>query len=351
MRLRAGSAARGDALSSRGEIGLDEMHLTELWPYALIVVSGAALVMVLFMLLVAPRDTVGSPDRRARGRTKPRVGQPAAPVADPVREPSAGARATERLPPPEAVMPPPRSTGPAVPPIQPASRGQPAPVQNGGFGAALRSDERPAAAREEAGFDIPSFLRREAQSAVAEPVPLPAAPSVARPLANGLGSIAFDPPRNLREGDSAVLTVRLVRPQDEPAAMPPVVAGLRGGLAPAAMHLPVSATVSLSAARGTFRIEARSPLIQVLDERRPVSEWSFHVTPLKSGRQRLELTVAGVRSMGGTLEAVDQDVVPSMVAVRVNGRRLAIRAARIAAALLGVVIIAWVVAAYAGPPR
>lgn len=224
------------------------------------------------------------------------------------------------------------------------------PARDGGFGAALRTGERPAAAREEAGFDIPSFLRREAQPAVAEPPP-PAVPSAARPLANGLGSIAFDPPRDMREGDLTVLTVRLVRPQDEPAAIPPIIAGLRSALTPTTPHAAVSATVSLSAARGTFRIEARSPLVQVLDERRPVAEWSFHVTPLRSGRRRLELTVAGVRSVGGTLEAVDQDVVPSMVAVRVNGRHFAIRAARIAAALLGVVIIAWVVAAYAGPPR
>lgn len=329
------------------------MQLTELWPYALIVVSGAALVMVLFMLLVAPRDTAGSSTRaRSRGTARPRAGQPATPPGGPAGERNVAPGPGERLPPPEAVMPPPRSAGPAAAaPARPEPRGQPAPLQNGGFGAALRSEERPPAAREEAGFDIPSFLRREVQSAVAEPAPPPAAPSMVRPLANGLGSIAFDPPPNLREGDVAVLTIRLARPQDEPTAMPPVIPGLRGALASAVPHAAVSATVSLSAARGAFRIEARSPLIQVLDERRPVSEWSFHVTPLKAGRQRLELTVAGARSVGGTLEAVDQDVVPNMVAVRVNGRRIAMRAARIAAALLGVVIIAWVVAAYAGPPR
>ena len=112
-------------------------------------------------------------------------------------------------------------------------------------------------------------------------------------------SLVENVPRRMRAGAPTIVEVRIAR-----ADVPNVGAGMRGPGAPVHHDILVSKAVSLRlrAPDGGFTIEPASPETQWIDnELSPLKDefasWRWTVTPLRSGKARLQL-VAGARTVG-----------------------------------------------------
>lgn len=325
------------------------MQLAEYWPYALVVVSGAALIIVLVLLLgqpAAPNARRAARDREKRSasrvsggatvRSSSTGGGPAIP------HPTAG----------DASRPQSRERG--APNSSAEARSAPrrfsAPRENArhgaGFGAAAQAaagSAGHAGAHEEQDFDIPSFLKREMEAASIVPAVDPALALEGRPLESGLGRLSYSPPQRMRALVGETVVVRLRREDERPSA--PVTAALprfHGEVAAPREPKPqIGFAVELSAPAGTLRIQTRSPLLQVPGGPQGVAEWKFRVTPLVAGPQPLQLVVAGCRPGQGSLEIESQETVTVEIRVRPNGRRLVLRAAKIFAGGAAIAFLTW----------
>ena len=331
------------------------MQILELWPYALVALSGVALLVVVSMLLLTR-----SPDTRRRPAT--RLARPAAARKPASAEALSAPRLRPSAPAPQradpaasmvrqrtfSAVPDDRSpdSAAASPRIVP-SRSEPEPPRAAPMAA---REGRPAVVErvpDPAGeLQIPAFLRRQVapkEEEAAEPVA--EAPEDGHPLESQLGTLVYNPPETMRARVAETVTVRIVRDRGHEPAVAAAFVGLRGRGAARSQEIPTSAsmTVQLFGAHEAFHIEPRSPLMQVLDTRRGFAEWSFRVTPLQSGTQELELVVAGCRLAGGQIEAEDQETVVVRIRVRVNARSLAARVLRAVAATAGVALVTWLV--------
>ncbi|MCX5516599.1 hypothetical protein C3941_22045 [Kaistia algarum] len=350
------------------------MQLVEFWPYALIVASGAALAIVLLLLLRKPPRPKQrpAPGRRQAVATEPRSTGDAQRIAAALRAASAGGggRPAEKAAAPLIVQRAPAAgraalaggmrdagSAPVAASIResearPATRAEPR--RTADFAAAARAEERPSEA--EGHFDIPSFLRREAGPA------LPAATEAMPPLAeaeplaleSGLGRLVYNPRPAMRALESQIVAVRILRDPDAGAALAPAFSSLRSHAPVRAEDASGSASIAaqLFGPKGVFRIEPRSPLLQILDSRRNVAEWSFAVTPLKAGSHELELVVAGCRAVGGQIEMEEQEAIGARIYVRANWpdfvRRLGRGAVAAASVALVTLLVIWLVTLRAG---
>jgi hypothetical protein len=158
----------------------------------------------------------------------------------------------------------------------------------------------------------------------------------------------------MRALETEIVAVRILRDPDAGSALAPAFSSLRSHAPPRVEDASGCASIAaqLYGPRGAFRIEPRSPLLQILDSRRSVAEWSFAVTPLKAGSHELELVVAGCRAVGGQIETEDQEAIGARIYVRANGRDLVRRLGRGVVAAAGValftLLVIWLVTLRAG---
>jgi len=127
------------------------------------------------------------------------------------------------------------------------------------------------------------------------------------------GRILFNPPEEMKVGIEERVVVRLTKDITEN-----LTEGLKGAGAPQIEPIEVGTFMRVTLTGDSFDINALSSEEQVV---RPVgfTEWSWDVTPLKSGRQELHLTVT-VRILipGQDEQKIDWLVMDKQISVEVN---------------------------------
>ena len=111
----------------------------------------------------------------------------------------------------------------------------------------------------------------------------------------GLGNVAFNAPRELQSGETAVIELLVSRERPIRELQGEITAlGEREGAQIRLSNLIEARLTGLG-----FKIQA------VSDERQPVSRrditrWRWEIEPVRTGRQRLHLTVSAIVNVGGT---------------------------------------------------
>lgn len=241
----------------------------------------------------------------------------------------------------------------SIRPFEPVHRGAAASApRRDGFAAAAQAVAR-AAPQEDQDFEIPSFLKRDGE---AIPV-LPPAPELqpvgeGKRLESGLGRLVYAPPRRLRQLVASRVTVRIERDGEavlaRSAAMPRLWTAEPARAEPPA-DLPIG--VQLVAGTGSFRIETKSPLLQLIEGADGAAEWTFEVTPLSTGRATLTLVVAACRVAGGRVEVQAEERIAAPLRIAANGRRLVRQTGKIAAGMLAVALATWLATMHADTLR
>ena len=128
-----------------------------------------------------------------------------------------------------------------------------------------------------------------------------------------IGKILFNPRKEMKVGVKERVVVRLTQNLTED-----LTKGLKGRGQPQIEEIKVGTFMMAKLTGDNFYIKSLSTEEQVVGEE-GFTEWSWHVTPLKSGIQELHLTVT-VRVLipGQDEQKIDWDVMDKRISVKVN---------------------------------
>lgn len=146
------------------------------------------------------------------------------------------------------------------------------------------------------------------------------------------GSLAFRPPRQMREGVSAEVVIQVQRPSVPGAPG----SGLPGGGPPVVVPIEVSTAMTAELTGTAFTIEPSGPQRRTLTSARP-AEWRWTVTPTSFGTKTLRLRLAVVLVEDPETPLIPQVTYDEAIEVRVHPLHTAARLMRtVQGALTGV---------------
>ena len=108
-----------------------------------------------------------------------------------------------------------------------------------------------------------------------------------------IGRILFNPPKEMKVGDTELVEVRITKNITENLRE-----GLEGRGVPQINETKVSSSMNVRLTGTNFDIDPQNGKPQAIESDK-YTEWRFHITPLKSGIQKLHLTVYEIISIRG----------------------------------------------------
>jgi hypothetical protein len=127
------------------------------------------------------------------------------------------------------------------------------------------------------------------------------------------GHVVYNPPRRMRLGQTKQIEVRLTRQFTSSAAT-----SLSGGGPPLVEEVPIATRMKAELTGEAFRIEAHgNPAVQRIG-REGYRSWIWSLTPTKSGKQYLNLTIYALLPEEGSEEPLDHRVFSRTIEVDVS---------------------------------